>query len=84
MLDGLGIRIAVSLVPTIFDHKINDFGITKIMFFLKGMLEKQVSLSALTIKADMGMGGDITNGGHIMDGGETTIGGRIFIGEARS
>jgi hypothetical protein len=48
------------------------------------MLEKQVSLSALTIKPDMDMGGDITSGGHIMDGDDTTIEGRIFTGGARS
>ena len=49
------------------------------------MREKQVYLSALTIKQDMDvvMGGDITNGGEIMDGGATTIGGPIFTGEAR-
>jgi hypothetical protein len=41
------------------------------------MRGKQVSLSALTIKKDMGMGGDIPDGGGI------TTTGRTFTGEAR-
>jgi hypothetical protein len=47
------------------------------------MQEKQAFLSALTIRQDMGMGGDIPDGGDIAAGGGITTGGRIFTGEAR-
>jgi hypothetical protein len=46
------------------------------------MREKQASLSVLTIRQDMDMGGDITNGGDTMGIGDT-MGVRIFTGEAR-
>ncbi len=45
------------------------------------MQEKQASLSALTIRQDMGM--DIDTGGDITDGGGITTGGRATTLEAR-